>query len=141
MADPTDDVAHRDLEDWFEKKTLEVAQSSRCTAWHEKRAFLVRAAYESGHDDTTPARCCLTEALGAARRLRVTLADPDITADAIFRQQANIFIEQEARGYSKQWVAAFWEIRCIATGYMLLVLGQRPCGKIHQPILRVNRRE
>jgi hypothetical protein len=90
-------------------------------AWRDRFPHVVEQAETSDGGRTTPA-VLVAEGYTAARSARGTVdrGDAPIT---IFERQSSIAFDQAERGVTKEWVVAFMQIRCIATGYMLHALG------------------
>lgn len=91
--------------------------------WLKMFPAVANAAGASDAGATTPARM-LIEAFSAAGATREALAAGD-DAEALFGEQAFIAQEHAAGGVTKEWTVAFWQLRCIAIGYMLGALGER----------------
>ena len=60
----------------------------------------------------------MAEGYTAARSAAGTVED-GASPMAIFERQSTIVFDQAERGVTKEWVVAFMQIRCIATGYVL----------------------
>jgi len=90
-------------------------------SWRERFPHVVEQAVASDGGRTTPATL-VAEGYTAARSARGTVAD-GATPMTMFERQSTIAFDQAERGITKEWVVAFMQIRCIATGYMLHALG------------------
>jgi hypothetical protein len=77
---------------------------------------------QSDHGATRPARM-LIEAFASARAVRLALDAGEVSGEAILNEHYGIAQEQARKGVTKEWVVGFAQIRCIATGYMLAMLG------------------
>jgi hypothetical protein len=90
-------------------------------SWRERFPHVVEQAVASDGGRTTPATL-VAEGYTAARSARGTVED-GATPMTMFERQSTIAFDQAERGVTKEWVVAFMQIRCIATGYMLHALG------------------
>ena len=86
-------------------------------SWRERFPHVVEQAVASDGGRTTPATL-VAEGYTAARSARGTVED-GATPMTMFERQSTIAFDQAERGVTKEWVVAFMQIRCIATGYML----------------------
>ena len=90
-------------------------------SWRERFPQVVEQAVGSDGGRTAPATL-VAEGYTAARSTRGAVED-GATPMALFERQSTIAFDQAERGVTKEWVVAFMQIRCIATGYMLHTLG------------------
>jgi hypothetical protein len=90
-------------------------------SWRDRFPQVVEQAVTSDSGRTTPATL-VAEGYTAARSTRGTI-ERGATPMTLFERQSTIAFDQAERGVTKEWVVAFMQIRCIATGYMLHALG------------------
>jgi hypothetical protein len=114
VASPLPGVAVEDAE------AYDVAKRA-VQSWRERFPHVVEQAVRSDGGRTTPATL-VAEGYTAARAARGTVED-GATPMTLFERQSTIAFDQAERGVTKEWVVAFMQIRCIATGYMLHTLG------------------